>query len=142
MHHLVAADAKNAHAEDFPALGIHQHLHEALRLAALARAADRAHRKGGDQGLAAGLAHLGLGHSSAAEGRIDEEAIGGDAIAHPSVLAVEEISSHDLIVIVGSVGEGAAAIAVADRPDAGHIGAQLFVHLDITTLVGGHARRL
>ena len=38
---LVAADAENSHAEDFPALGIHQHFHEALRLAALARATDR-----------------------------------------------------------------------------------------------------
>src|SRR6187551_3316656 len=62
MHHLVAADAENSHAEDFPALGIHQHFHEALRLAALARATDRAHWIGGDQRLAAGLAHLGLGH--------------------------------------------------------------------------------
>jgi hypothetical protein len=33
---LVAADAENSHAEDFPALGIQQHFHEALRLAACA----------------------------------------------------------------------------------------------------------
>jgi hypothetical protein len=106
------------------------------------RSRARPHWIGGDQRLADGLAHLDLGHSGAAEWRINEEAICGDAIAHAPVLAVEEISGDDLIVIVGGVGEGAAAIAVSDRPDAGHIGAQLYVHLDVTTLVGGHTRRL
>ena len=33
--------------------------------------------------------------------------------------------------------EGAAAVAVAQRPDAGHLGAQLFVDLDEPALVDG-----
>ena len=42
-----------------------------------------------------------------------------------AVVAVEQVGGDDLEVVVGGVGEGAAAVAVAQRPDAGHVGAQL-----------------
>ena len=67
----------------------------------------------------------GLGHADAAERRIDVERVGRNAVADLPVLAVEQVGGDDLEVVVGRVREGAAAVAVAERPDAGHVGRRL-----------------
>ncbi len=57
----------------------------------------------------------------------------------PPRVAVEQIGGDDLEVVVGGVGEGAAAVAVAERPDARHVGAQLVVDGDVAARVGRDA---
>ena len=54
-------------------------------------------------------------------------------------LPVEEICGDDLEIIVGGVGEGAFAVAVAERPHPRHVGAQLIVDDDVAALVPGDA---
>ena len=56
--------------------------------------------------------------------------------------AVEQVVRDDLVVVVGGVGEGAAAVALAERPDAGHAGRQPVIDADDAALVGGDARCL
>ncbi len=80
-------------------------------------------------------ARLGLGHAGAAERRIDVERVGGDAVADPARLVVEQVRGDDLVVVVGGVGEGAAAVAIAERPDARHAGAQPIVDDDVAARV-------
>src|SRR3990172_1920306 len=58
------------------------------------------------------------GHAGAAERGIDEQRVGLDAVRDAALVAVEQIRRHDLVVVVGGVGEGAAAAHVAERPDA------------------------
>ena len=82
------------------------------------------------------LADFRFRHAGAAERRIGVERVGGDAVAHASLIVVEEIGRHDLEIILRRVRERASAIAVAHRPDAGNVGAQLVVHLDIAARVG------
>ena len=53
----------------------------------------------------------------------------------PALLAVEQVRGHDLEVVVGGVGEGAAAVAVAERPDARHVGRELVVDRDVAARV-------
>src|SRR5271165_6210269 len=50
--------------------------------------------------------------------------------------SVKEIIRNDLIVVVGSMRKGAAAVAVTQCPDAGHVGLQLVVNGDVAALVG------
>src|SRR5690606_4363788 len=47
----------------------------------------------------------------------------------------EQLVGGDLVVVVGRVGEGAAAIAIAERPDAFDLGAQGVVDCYEATLV-------
>ena len=54
-------------------------------------------------------------------------------------LAVEQVGGDDLVVVVRGVGEGAAAVDVAERPDAGDVGAQLVVDGDVAARVGRDA---
>jgi hypothetical protein len=60
---------------------------------------------------------LSLGHAGAAERRTDVEGVGWNAIAHAPPLAVQEVCSDNLKVAIRRVGEGAATIAVAKRPE-------------------------
>ena len=53
------------------------------------------------------------------ERRIDVEGVGGDAVGHLAPRAVEQVGGDDLVIVVGGVGEGAAAVAVAERQCAG-----------------------
>ena len=93
----------------------------------------------GDQRRAAGLAHFGLGHAAAAERRIGVERIGRDAVADAALLAVEQVRRDDLEVVIGGMRERAASVAVAEREDARHIGAQLIVDRDVAARVGRNA---
>jgi hypothetical protein len=79
--------------------------------------------------------NLGLRHSRPAERRIDIERVGGNAVADPARVAVEEVCGDDLEIIVGGVGEGAFAVAVAERPHSRHVGAQLIVDDDVAAFV-------
>ena len=128
---LVAPDAQDRGAEDGVAVAVDHHLHEALRLALLDRAADAGHRPAADPHRMALGARLGLGHADAAERRIDVEGVGRNAVAHPARRAVEQVRGDDLEIVVGGVGEGAAAVAVAERPDARDAGPQLVVDDDV-----------
>ena len=81
------------------------------------------------------VAHLRLGHAGTAQRRIGVQRIGGNAIADAPLLAIEQIGGDDLVIVLGCVGERAAAVAIAQRPDAGDVGAQLVIHLDVSALV-------
>ena len=51
------------------------------------------------------------------------------------MISVKKICRDDLIIVVGSVRKGAAAIAVTQRPHAGHVRLQLVVNNDVAALV-------
>ena len=59
-----------------------------------------------------------FGQADAAERRVDVEGVAGDAVADPAAVVVEEIGGDDFKVVVGGVGEGAFAVAIAQGPDA------------------------
>ena len=83
---------------------------------------------------------LGFGHARAPEWWIGVERISADPVVHRPDLAIQQIGSDDLEVIVGRVGERAAAVAFAERPDARHVGAQLLVHGDEAARIDCDAR--
>jgi hypothetical protein len=103
-------------------VGIDEDFHETVGLALFEGAGDILHGDLAHERTAAAPPNLGLGHAGPAERRVGIERIGGDAIADPSAFAVEQVGRHDLEVVVGGMGEGAAPVAVAQRPDARHIG--------------------
>jgi hypothetical protein len=112
---------------------------KALRFALLEGAGDILHRHDRLEGRTARIARLRLRHAGAAEGRIGIEVVGDDAIAEAAWVVVDDVGGDDLEVVIGGVGEGAPAVAVAERPDAGDAGAQLIVDLDEPSLVRGDA---
>ena len=113
-------------AEDLLALGVDDDLHEALGLAALVGAADVLHRHLRDQRLDALAPDVLLGHAGAAEGWVDEQAVGRDPVLDPALFALEQVRRDDLEVVVGGVGEGPGGdVAVAHREDARDVGAHL-----------------
>ena len=52
--------------------------------------------------------------------------------------ALKQIVRNDLVVVIGSMRKAAAAVAVPQRPDAGHVRLQLIVHVDVAAVVGGN----
>ena len=62
-------------------------------------------------------ARLGLGHASPAERGVDVERVSRNAVAHLARGAVEQIRRGDLEIVVRGMGEGAAPVAVAERPN-------------------------
>jgi hypothetical protein len=119
------------------AVGVGQDLHEPSRFAFFDGTADAGHRARRNQGRLAAALHLGLRHSRPAERRIDIECVGGNAVTDPARLPVEEVCGNDLEIIIGGVGEGAFAVAVAECPHSRHVGAQLIVDDDVASLVSG-----
>ena len=115
---------------------IHQHLHEAQRLAALLRAADAGHGQDALQGRPSAGPYFRLGHADATQRRVGEQRIGGDAVGYPARVVIQQIGGDDLEVIVGGVGEGAPAIDVTHGPDPIGAGPQLVVDLDIAARIG------
>jgi hypothetical protein len=57
--------------------------------------------------------------------------IGGKTVADAAAIAIEKVGRDDLEVVVGGMGESTLAVAVAERPDAGHARAQLVVDLEV-----------
>ncbi len=90
------------------------------------------------------MANFGFGEADSTKGWVGVEAITGDAVgdAARGLIGndgVEEIGGDDFEVVVGGVGEGATAVAVAERPDAGDTGTELVVDDDVAVLVVGDA---
>ena len=135
MDNLVASGPENGGSEDLLVLGVDQQLHEALGFALFDRPGDPRHRACADQRAFPAAAHLLLGQTGPAERRVGIERIGRDAVAEPARIVVEQIGRDDLEIVIGGVGKGAPAVAVAERPDPRHIGAQLIVDDDIAVLV-------
>ena len=54
---------------------------------------------------------------------------------------VQKIGGDDFVVVVGSVRESSSPVAIAQRIDAGDIGAELIIHLDVTALIALRRRR-
>ncbi len=73
------------------------------------------------------------------EGWIDVGGVRENAVAHAARSAIEEVVGDDFAVVVRSVGEGAAPIAIADGEDAGSRGAELIIDGDVAALVGSNA---
>src|SRR5262249_47747757 len=65
--------------------------------------------------------------------------IGRDPVGESPLPAVEQVGGDDLVVVVGGMGEGAAAGAVAHRPDPRYVGLQLVVDRDVAARVGRDA---
>ncbi len=53
---------------------------------------------------------------------------------------LKQVGRHDLEIVIGSVGEGAPAVAVAERPNSFRTRPQLIIHPDITAPVRLHSR--
>src|SRR5579872_3179480 len=54
------------------------------------------------------------------------------------MVSVKEIVRNDLVVVIGSVRKSAAAIAVPQCPDAGHVRLQRIINGDVAAGVGGN----
>ena len=80
-----------------------------------------------------------FGEADAGKGRVGVERVTRNAVGDAARIVVEQVGGDDLEVVVGGVGEGAAAVAVSDRPDAGDVGAELVVYGDVAALVVGYA---
>src|ERR1700730_12059678 len=70
-----------------------------------------------DEERTAGRTRLRLSNADAAERRIDVESVGRNAIVHPPPLAIQEVRGDDLEIVIGGMSEGAATVAVTQRPD-------------------------
>ena len=55
------------------------------------------------------------------------------------MIALKEIVGHNFVVIVGSVCERTAAIAIPEGPHAGNVRPEFIVHDDVALWVGGNA---
>ena len=130
---------RSAAPEDALAALLDVDLQEALGLALLDRPRNARHRALADQRLDARLLDLRLAHADAPERRIGVEGVGGDAVGPLAPGVAQQVVGDDLVVVVAGVGEGALAVAVAERPDARVRGAQRLVDLDVAALVGGDA---
>src|SRR5260370_42238949 len=135
VNDLVAPGREQGGAEDLLAIDIGQYLHKPSRLAFFDGTTDAGHRARRDQGGFAAALYLGLRHSSPAERRIDIERVGGNAITDPARVPVEEVCGDDFEIIISGVGEGAFAVAVAERPHPFYVGAQLIVDENVAVLV-------
>lgn len=116
MNGFVTAHAKDRRSQDLVGVRVDDHLHEALRLTLFHCPTDPGHRPLADQQLAAGRLGLSNTHPGPPQRRIDVEGVGGDAIADPAWVVIEQIGRNDLEIVVRRVSEGALAVAVAHRP--------------------------
>ncbi|CBJ35683.1 hypothethical protein (plasmid) [Ralstonia solanacearum PSI07] len=136
MDDFITRHAQDRRPQDRSGVRVDDHLHEALAFAFLHGAAHARHRARADQQPAPRLHRFGLRHAGAAERRVDEHGVCRDAVRHLARAALEQVGRDDFVVVVRGVGERAAAVAVAQCPDAGDIGAQLLVHPDVAARVG------
>src|SRR6516165_1632165 len=135
---LVASRTEQRGAEDLFAVAIDENAHKALRLALFDGTGNARHRPLAGQHAPPAVARLGQGHADAAQWRVGVKGIGGDALADPARILVEQIRGDDLEIVVRGVGEGALAIAVPESPDAGRRGLQSVIDDDVATLVAAH----
>lgn len=86
-------------------------------------------------------ASLTLRHPGAAERRINVKRVAGDAVTHAPTLAIQQVGGDDFEVVVGGMCEGTAAVAIAERPNAGNVGSEPVVNLDVPARVRLDASR-
>ncbi len=124
MDGLVASYAENGGAENRVGVAVDNDFHKSLRFPLFDRAADAGHGPAADPDRVSFGARFGLGHADPAERRIDVERVNRNAVAHLARGAVEQVRRGDLEIVVRGMGEGAAAVAIAERPDVGNVGLQ------------------
>lgn len=133
---FIAACAQDRSAENLSGFRIYANLHEPLGLAFFIRTAHPAHRIFRDQSAPPGLPYSCACHTAAAKRRIDVQGIGLNPVGNAPMVCVEEIVGHNLVIVVRSVRESTAAVAVTQGPNAGCAGLQLIVNRDVAALVG------
>ena len=117
-------------------LGVSDRHHESLSFPLFDCPGYAGHRAPSDKEGTSRGARLCLCHPDAAQRRIDVEGVTRNAIADAPPLAVQQVRSHNLKVVIGRMGEGAATVAVAKRPDVGCAGAQTIIDDDVAACVG------
>src|SRR5262245_50511934 len=135
LHRLVAAAAEERRAEDAVAAFLDVDLEEALGLALLDGARDARHGPLADPRFQFFLPDFRFAQADAAERRIGVERVHRDAVGPLAAGARDQVVGDDLVVVPRRVGEGALAVAVAERPDVRIAGAQRLVDLDVAALV-------
>ena len=138
VNHFITPHSKNRRSQDLFRFRIDTNFHESLRLTLFVGATHAAHRIFGSQGTASGFSNLCVRHAASSERRINKQPVGLDPVGNPAMVSIEEIVRNDLVVVVGSMRKSAAAVAVAERPDAGHIRLQLVVNRYVAAMVGGN----
>ena len=123
MDCLVAAGAEDGCAEDVLSLRVDENLDEAEGFAFLDRAADAGHGAFTDQCRLLRCAHFGFIHADVGERWVNVERARCNAIAHAAGRSVEQIVGDDFVVVVRSMGESAATVAIANSENAGDGGA-------------------
>ena len=135
VNYFIASGPKNCSAQNLFCFRINSDFDKALCFTFLNGPAHPAHRIFRSECSAPGLSYFGVRHAASAQRRIRIQSVGLDSVGHAAMVSVEEIVGDDLIVVVGSMRKGAAAVAVTQGPDAGHVGLQLVVNGDVAALV-------
>src|SRR5438093_138666 len=125
MDRFVATGAEDGGAQNFSSVRVDDDLHEALCFPFLDGTRNAAHEARADQEPPTAGARLHLGHSDAAERRIGVEGIAGYALVQTPRFAVEQVGGDDLEIVVGRVGEGAVAVALAEGPYPRYVGSKV-----------------
>jgi hypothetical protein len=98
-------------------------------------AADARHRACADQRTLSAASYLILRQTGSAERRIGVKCVGGNTVAEPAGVVVEQTRHDDLEIVIGGVRKRAFAVAVAKRPDTRHVDAQLIIDDDVAVIV-------
>src|SRR5436190_24018753 len=61
--------------------------------------------------------------------------VGSDAFANAALVTILKIGGDNCASVICSVGESSPPIAIAQGIDAGHIGAELIINLDVPALI-------
>ena len=142
VDNLITASPQNGGAENALRLRINEDFHESPCIALLHCSRDVRHGHLANEHALAGFERFRLCYACPPERWIDIERIGRYAIAYSAWILLEKVGCDDLEIIVGGVGEGALAVAVAHGPDSRDICAQLIVDADIAVLVMGYSCRI
>src|SRR5271163_2176202 len=138
VDHFIASDSKNRSTQNLFRFCIDADFDETLCLTFFVGSAHLTHRVFRSKGTTSGLPYLCVRHAASPEWRIDIQRVGLDPVGNPAMVSVEEIVRNDLVVVIGSVRKGTAAIAVSQCPDAGHVRLQRIINDDVAAGVGGN----
>ena len=84
--------------------------------------------------------YLCFAHSHVSQRRVDVKGVGRNAIADSTVIVVQQIRGDDFKIVIGRVSKPTFSVAIAECPDAGHVGAQFVVDHDVSAFVAENAR--
>jgi len=135
-HNFAAFEAEDGGAEDLVGVGVNDGFHEAAGFVDFEGAGDVVHGHFGDADGAVLRAGFRFGEADAAELRVDEDGVGHETIGGGGAAVFEQIGAKDAEIIVGNVGEGGAALNVAEGVDVLRGGFELFVDADEAAGVG------